>query len=109
MYSCTEFRKGTKQKSKEIILVSSIGLWKGIMVRDLVDVDDRSFKGTHSFEIAVNKCAVCSLLVLLVAVSFLVSDDADPAEEDNSKQNAYTQKQFSVRTLTIHIQGNDEN
>ena len=31
-------------------------------------------------------------IVRLAAVYFIVSDDADPAEEDNSKQNAYTQK-----------------
>ena len=42
MYSHTEPWKGTKQKSKEMILVSGIGLWKGIIVRDLVDVDDKS-------------------------------------------------------------------
>ena len=109
MHSCTESWKGTKQKPKEIVLVSNIGLWNGIVVRGLVDADDEPSKSTHSFEIAVVQCAVCSLLVRLAAVYFLVSDDADLGKEDNSKQNAYTQKQFSVRTLTIPIQGNDEN
>ena len=88
MYSCTESWKGTKQKPKEIVLVSNIGLWNGIVVRGLVDADDEPSKSTDSFEIAVVRCAVCNFLVLVVAVSFLVSDNANPAKEDDSKQDA---------------------